>query len=55
MDGGNWAYECEILKENSRSIYARSAVDLTVYRIEKKSKKVYCDGELYSSTCEYYM
>lgn len=55
IDGGKWAYELEFWKENSRSIYAKSTFDLDVYRIEKKSKKVYLNGKLYSNTCEYHM
>lgn len=55
MDNGKWAYGLEFWKENSRSIYAKSTFDLDVYRIEKKSKKLYLNGKLYSNTCEYYV
>lgn len=54
MDNGMYSYYLEIIKENSRSIYAESTFDGAIYRIEKKSKKVYLNGKLYSNTCSYF-
>lgn len=54
-DINRYRYFLEVIKENSRSIYAQSTIDGTIYRIEKKSKKLYLNGKLYSNTCEYYV
>lgn len=54
MDNGNFSYFLEVIKENSRSIYAQSTFDGAIYRIEKKSKRVFLNGKLYSNTCEYW-
>lgn len=49
-----FAYSLDIVKENSRSIYAKGMYD-NEYRIEKKSKNVFLDGVKVADTCTYYI
>ena len=48
-----FAYGLEYVKETSKSIYAKSLYYGWTYRIEKDSKKVFCDGKQIANTCEY--
>lgn len=48
-----FAYDLDYVKETSKSIYAKSPVYGWVYRIEKNTKKVFCDGKQIANTCEY--
>lgn len=52
-DYGRFAFYLEYLKENSKSIYAESSIYGWIYRIEKKTKKVFRDGKQIADTCEY--
>lgn len=40
-----WAYNLDFVKENSRSIYAKSPMYGWVYRIEKTTGKIFLDKE----------
>lgn len=55
MDGDytKFAYYLDFIKENSKSIYAESPIYGDIYRIEKKSKKVFKNDKQIASTCEY--
>ena len=46
-----FAYWLNFQKQNSKSIYASGLYG--IYRIEKKSKKVFHDGKLIANTCTY--
>lgn len=48
-----FAYYLDVLKENSRSIYAEGYYG-DIYRIEKASKKVYINGAFSGIASEFY-
>ena len=48
----NYAYDLEVINENSKSIYAEGLYG-DVYRVEKGSKKVFKNGKQIASECEY--
>lgn len=48
-----FCYYLEFIKENSKSIYAKSPVYGWVYRIEKSTGKVFRDGKQIADTCTY--
>ena len=48
-----FAFNLEYIKENNKSIYAESTVYGDIYRIEKKTKKVFKNGKQIANTCEY--
>ena len=49
-----FAYYLEIVKETSKSIYAKSQVYGWVYRIEKGTGKIFKDGKQIAETCTYF-
>lgn len=48
----NFAYNLNVTKENSKSIYAEGMYG-DEYRIEKSSKRVFKNGKQIANTCEY--
>lgn len=55
MDGDryNYRYYLEYIKENRQSIYCESNLYGDVYRIEKKTGKVFCNGKQIAETSEW--
>lgn len=49
----NYRYYLEYIKENNKSIYCESNLYGDVYRIEKKTGKVFCNNKQIAETCEY--
>ena len=47
-----FAFDLDYIKENSKSIYAKGIYG-DIYRIEKRSTKVYFNDRLIANTCEY--
>lgn len=52
-DFRRFAFNLEFIKENNKSIYAKSPVYGWIYRIEKKSGKVFIDGKQIADTSKY--
>lgn len=55
MNGDYHNYRCDLeyIKENQRSIYCESRLYGDVYRIEKKTSAVFCNGKKIADTSEY--
>lgn len=55
MDGDymRFAYYLEFIKESSKSIYAKSPIYGWIYRIEKKTGKIFRDGKQIADTSEW--
>ena len=45
----------DVIKENSKSIYAASPVYGWVYKIEKKTGKVFLDGKQIAETSQWHL
>lgn len=57
MDGNrqSFRFDLEIVKLNARSYYCESSLYGDVYRIERNTGKVYCNGNKIADTCEYFV
>ena len=52
-DSTQYAYDLPITEENSRSIYAISDVYGLIYKVDKKTTAVYCNGKQIANRCTY--
>ena len=52
-DNSFFSFGCDFVKETSKSIYAKSYLSNTIYRIEKSTHKVFCKGIELANNCDY--